>query len=204
MTTRRSLLLGAAGAVTVSALAGAPDAAFAQGAVIDITRARTNPIPIAIPDFAGTGDGQRFGRDIARVVQDNLRNSGLFRPVARQAFIQTPESAAQTPRFQDWRVIGAQALTTGRATIQGGNLRVEFLLWDILPENRLEGTAFTAATGNWRAIAHMISDAIYERLRGENGYVNTRSVDLAESGPRDRRLRRLALMEQDGGQNAVL
>jgi TolB protein len=122
MTTRRSLLLGAAGAVTVSGLAGAPDAAFAQGAVIDITRARTNPIPIAIPDFAGAGDGQRFGRDIARVVQDNLRNSGLFRPVQRQAFIQTPESAAQTPRFQDWRVIGAQALTTGRA--DGGASRI--------------------------------------------------------------------------------
>ena len=107
MTTRRSLLLGAAGAVTVSALAGAPDAAFAQGAVIDITRARTNPIPIAIPDFAGAGDGQRFGRDIARVVQANLRNSGLFRPVERQAFIQTPEGAAERPRWQDWRVIGA-------------------------------------------------------------------------------------------------
>ena len=101
MTTRRSLLLGAAGAVTVSGLAGLPGSAFAQGAVIDITRARTAPIPIAIPDFAGAGDGQRYGRDIARVVQANLRNSGLFRPVERQAFIQTPEAAAQTPRFQD-------------------------------------------------------------------------------------------------------
>jgi TolB protein len=146
MTTRRSLLLGAAGAVTVSGLAGAPDAALAQGAVIDITRARTNPIPIAIPDFAGAGDGQRFGRDIARVVQANLRNSGLFRPVENRAFIQTPEAAAQTPRFQDWRVIGAQALTTGRADVQGSNLRVEFRLWDVLPENQLQGTAFTAPT----------------------------------------------------------
>jgi TolB protein len=190
--------------VTVSALAGAPDAAFAQGAVIDITRARTNPIPIAIPDFAGVGDGQRFGRDIARVVQDNLRNSGLFRPVARQAFIQTPEAAAQTPRFQDWRVIGAQALTTGRADVQGGNLRVEFRLWDVLPENQLQGTAFTAPIGNWRRIAHLISDVIYERLLGEKGYFDTRVVYIAESGPRDRRLRRLAIMDQDGENNAFL
>ena len=204
MTTRRSLLLGAAGAVTVSGLAGAPDAAFAQGAVIDITRARTNPIPIAIPDFAGAGDGQRYGRDIARVVQDNLRNSGLFRPVARQAFIQTPEAAAQTPRFQDWRVIGAQALATGRADLQGGNLRVEFRLWDVLPENQLQGTAFTAPIGNWRRIAHLISDVIYERLLGEKGYFDTRVVYIAESGPRDRRLRRLAIMDQDGENNAFL
>ena len=97
-----------------------------QGAVIDITRARTDPIPIAIPDLAGAGEGVRVGRDIARVIQTNLRNSGLFRPVDRQAFIQTPEAAAQTPRFQDWRVIGAQALVTGRVLEQGGGLRVEF------------------------------------------------------------------------------
>ncbi|MFM7302875.1 MAG: Tol-Pal system protein TolB, partial [Alphaproteobacteria bacterium] len=173
MTTRRSLLLGAAGAVTVSGLAGAPHMAMARGPDIDIQRARTNPIPIAIPDFAGAGDGQRFGRDVARVVQDNLRNSGLFRPVQRQAFIQTPEVAAERPRFQDWRVIGAQALATGRADVQGGNLRVEFRLWDVLPENQLVGTAFTAPTGSWRRIAHLISDAIYERLLGEKGYFDT-------------------------------
>jgi TolB protein len=204
MTTRRSLLLGAAGAVTVSALAGAPDAAFAQGAVIDITRARTNPIPIAIPDFAGAGDGQRFGRDVARVVQDNLRNSGLFRPIQNQAFIQTAQTAADRPRWQDWRVIGAQALTTGRADVQGGNLRVEFQLWDVLPENRLQGTAFTTPIANWRRIAHLISDVIYERLLGEKGYFDTRIVYIAESGPRDRRLRRLAIMDQDGENNAFL
>ncbi len=204
MTTRRSLLLGAAGAVTVSGLAGLPGSAFAQGAVIDITRARTAPIPIAIPDFAGAGDGQRYGRDIARVVQANLRNSGLFRPVERQAFIQTAEAAAQTPRFQDWRVIGAQALTTGRADVQGGNLRVEFRLWDVLPEAQLQGTAFTAPVGNWRRIAHLISDVIYERLLGEKGYFDTRVVYIAESGPRDRRLRRLAIMDQDGENNLFL
>ena len=98
-------------------LGGVP--AFAQGgpsSVVDITKARTDPIPIAVPDFAGASpEAQRVGRDIAKVILNNLRNSGLFRPVDRAAFIQTAEAAAQTPRFQDWRVIGAQALTTGRA-----------------------------------------------------------------------------------------
>jgi len=210
---RRRGLIGAAAAslaapgILATPLLG-PRPAVAQGAapgaVIDITRARTDPIPIAIPNFAGAGEGQRLGAMIAQVIQTNLRNSGLFRPVERQAFIQTPEAAAQTPRFQDWRVIGAAALTTGRAEVQGDRVRVEFRLWDVLPEQQLQGTAFTAPMANWRRIAHLISDVIYERLLGEKGYFDTRVVYVAESGPRDRRNRRLAIMDQDGENNRFL
>ncbi|MDI3309021.1 MAG: Tol-Pal system beta propeller repeat protein TolB [Acetobacteraceae bacterium] len=177
----------------------------AQGAVIDITRARTDPIPIAVPDFAGTSpEAQRVGRDIAQVILNNLRNSGLFRPVERAAYIQTAEAAAQAPRFQDWRVIGAQALTTGRAEVSGDRIRVEFRLWDVLPEQQIQGTAFTAPRGNWRRIAHLISDVIYERLLGEKGYFDTRVCYVAESGPRGRRTRRLAIMDQDGENHRFL
>jgi TolB protein len=196
---RRRRLLGATVTLAAPGIIAAPlimpATAQAQGAVIDITRARTDPIPIAIPAFPGGGS---YGAQIAQVIQTNLRNSGLFRPVDRQAFIQTPESAAALPRFQDWRVIGAQALTTGRAEMQGDRLRVEFRLWDVLPEQQLQGTAFTAPVGNWRRIAHLISDVIYERLLGEKGYFDTRVVYVAETGPRDRRTRRLAIMDQDG------
>jgi TolB protein len=195
--TRRAIL-AAPGILAWPLAAHAQQAAPAQGAVIDITRARTDPIPIAIPDFAGQGDGQRVGRDIARVVLNNLRNSGLFRPVERAAFIQTPEAAAALPRFQDWRVIGAQALTTGRVEAGPERVRVEFRLWDVLPEQQIQGTAFTASAANWRQIAHLISDVIYERLLGEKGYFDTRVVYVAETGPRDRRTRRLAIMDQDG------
>lgn len=177
--------------------------AFAQGSgggsVVDITRARTEPVPIAVPDMAGTTpDGQRLGRDMARVILNNLRNSGLFRPVDRAAFIQTPEAAAATPRFQDWRVIGTTFLTTGRVSTSGDQLRVEFRLWDVLPEQQALGTAYNAAISNWRQIAHIISDDIYQRALGEQGYFNTRIAFIAENGPRDRRSRRLAIMDQDG------
>jgi len=199
---RRTVLFAAGATLVAPGILSWPLPSHAQapqGAVIDITRARTDPIPIAVPDFAGaTPEAQRMGRDIARVILNNLRNSGLFRPVERAAFIQTPEAAAAAPRFQDWRVIGAQALTTGRAELAGDRLRVEFRLWDVLPEQQLQGTAFTAPTGNWRRIAHLISDVIYERLLGEKGYFDTRVVYVAESGPRDRRTRRLAIMDQDG------
>jgi TolB protein len=201
---RRAALFGGM-AATLPALGGWQAAAQqTQSSVVDITRARTDPIPIAVPDFAAGGDAARYGRDIARVIVNNLRNSGLFRPVDRAAFIQSAEAAAQTPRFQDWRVIGAQALVTGRVQDQGGNLRVEFRLWDVLPETQLEGTLLTASTANWRRIGHLISDVIYERLLGEKGYFDTRVVYVAESGPRDRRVRRLAIMDQDGENHRFL
>lgn len=196
---RRTALLGAGGTVFAATLPRLGHAQ-ARSTVIDVTRARTDPIPIAIPDLPGGA----VGRDIVRVIQANLRNSGLFRPVERQAFIQSAESAAQTPRFQDWRVIGAQALVTGRVSEQGGQLRVEFRLWDVLPETQLQGTAFTAPAANWRRIAHLISDVIYKRLLGEDGYFDTRVAYVAETGPRDRRTRRLAIMDQDGENNRYL
>ena len=210
--TRRHALFGA-GAVMVApgilSWSLMPRTAMAQGtaggAVIDVTRARTDPIPIAIPAMPGnTPDGQRLGRDIANVIQANLRNSGLFRPVERQAFIQTPEAAAERPRAQDWRVVGAQALTTGKVDVQGDRVRVEFRLWDVLADQQLQGTAFTAPAAQWRRIAHLISDVIYERMLGEKGYFDTQIVYIAESGPRDRRTRRLALMDQDGENHRFL
>ncbi|UFN47458.1 Tol-Pal system beta propeller repeat protein TolB [Roseomonas sp. OT10] len=199
--TRRAALLGAA---TVAA--GVPGLrAFAQPAtpgetsVVDVTRARTDPIPIAVPALPGPQ-----GAQIAQVIQNNLRNSGLFRPIQNAAFVQSAEAASATPRFQDWRVINAKALVTGRVADQGGQLRVEFRLWDVLPEQQIQGTAFTAPAAQWRRIAHLISDVIYERLLGEKGYFDTRIVYVGESGPRDRRTRRLAIMDQDGENNRFL
>jgi TolB protein len=200
--TRRHALFGAGAAMVAPGILSwslMPRSAMAQGAVIDVTRARTEPIPIAIPAMAGTTpESQRFGRDIATVIQTNLRNSGLFRAVDRQAFIQSPEAAAATPRWQDWRVIGSQALTTGRVDAQGDRLRVEFRLFDVLAEQQLQGTAFTAPVAQWRRIAHLISDVIYERMLGEKGYFDTQIVYISETGARDRRTRRLAIMDQDG------
>ncbi|ATR20001.1 TolB protein [Roseomonas mucosa] len=198
--TRRAALLGvtaAAGAIPpLRSVLAQPAAAESR---VDITRARTDPIPIAVPALPGTR-----GAEIAQVIQNDLKNSGLFRPVQNAAFIQSAEAAAAQPNFQDWRVIGANALVTGRVADQGGQLRVEFRLWDVLPGQQIEGTAFTAPAAQWRRIAHLIADAIYSRLLGEKGYFDTRIVYVAESGPRDRRTRRLAIMDQDGENNRFL
>jgi TolB protein len=173
---------------------------------IDINRGVVQPLPIAIVDFEGDGvEATRLGRDIASVVSGDLERSGLFKPVDPKAFVQTQPSMETLPRFGDWRVIDAQALLHGRVLfLEDGRLRVEFRLWDVFAEQQMAGLAYFTAPSNWRRIAHIISDAIYKRITGEDGYFDTRVVYIAESGPHERRVKRLAIMDQDGENHRFL
>ena len=173
---------------------------------IDITRGYTEPLPIAITEFQGdTTEQAAIGRDISRVVSDNLERSGLFRPIDERAFIQDAASLRASPRFGDWRLINAQALVQGEVALQAdGRLKVTFQLWDVFAEQRLTGLAYYTTPSNWRRVSHIISDAIYKRLTGEEGYFDTRIVYIAESGPQNRRVKRLAIMDQDGANHRFL
>ncbi len=204
---RRGLMAGAASllaAAQVPVLAQATGGG--QSAVIDVSRARTEPIPIAVPDLGGPdGASAQLGQQIAGVISADLSRSGLFRLIDHAAFIQSSASPAATPNFQNWKVTGAQALVTGNVTILGGGqVRVEFRLWDILPGTQIQGTAYTTTQANWRRIAHIMADVIYERLLGEKGYFDTRIVYISATGPRDRRTKRLAIMDQDSENNRLL
>ena len=183
-----------------------PPGGGGQSAVIDVSRARVEPIPIAIPELGGSdGASAQLGRDIAGVITNDLTRSGLFRTIAPASFVQSGPSSTGAPNFQNWRVTGAQALVTGRVEAQGGgNVRVEFRLWDILPQTQIQGTAYTTTHANWRRIAHIMADVIYERLLGEKGYFDTRVVYISSTGPRDRRTKRLAIMDQDSENNRFL
>lgn len=173
---------------------------------IDITRGVVEPMPLAVADFFGTGQGEaQFGQNIASVVAADLERSGLFAPIDKKAFIQTGESLNLLPRFGDWRIINAQALVQGRVeTTVDGMLRVEFRLWDVLSEKQMVGQAYKTVPGNWRRVAHKISDAIYKRITGESGYFDSRIVYIAESGPKTKRVKRLAIMDQDGENHRFL
>jgi TolB protein len=161
---------------------------------VDVTSGHAEPLPIAINDFAG--DSQ--GKQISDVVSADLERSGLFRPISSSSFIERNLAVNATPKFPDWKAINSQAVVVGQVTASGGNLTVEFRLWDVLASNQMIGRRFTTSAANWRQLAHMISDAIYSRLTGEKGYFNTRIVFVAESGPFNRRIKRLAIMDQDG------
>ena len=177
-------------------------AATAAGAElrVDITRGHVEPLPIAIVDLAGATEADaKVGRSITQVITSNLERSGLFRPLDPAAFIGEPGGMTARPRFQDWRIINAQALVTGRIVPgEQGRLAVEFRLWDVFAEQQLVGLKLSGGTDAWRTIAHVMSDKIYERLTGESGYFNTRIVYIAETGEPDKRVKRLAIMDQDG------
>jgi TolB protein len=207
---RRDLILtsaaGAAAAMAPIPVLAQKTGGSGQSAVIDVSRARVEPIPIAVPELGG-GDGAsaQLGRDIAGVINADLSRSGLFRSIDPAAFIQAGPTTSGVPNFQNWRVTGAQALVTGQVQVLGGGqVRVEFRLWDVLPQAQIQGTAYTTTQANWRRIAHIMADVIYERLLGEKGYFDTRIVYISSTGPRDRRTKRLAIMDQDSENNRFL
>ncbi|MDA0663986.1 MAG: Tol-Pal system beta propeller repeat protein TolB, partial [Proteobacteria bacterium] len=164
------------------------------------------PLPIAVPNFIASDDvARRFSIDIAQVISDNLERSGLFRPIDKQAFISQPQSLGVNPRFANWKPLNAQALVVGEVTIEpNGALGASFRLWDVFAENQMTGLSLTTTQANWRRVAHIISDTIYERITGEAGYFDTRIVYIAENGPSDRRVKRLSIMDQDGANHRFL
>jgi len=173
---------------------------------IVINQANVQPMPIAVPSFVGNSEDEaRYGRDIANVISANLERSGLFAPADPRSFIEQTTDFSAVPQFGSWRLIRVESLITGQVVMQDdGRLRVEFFLWDVYGEQSMLGLQFFATPEGWRRVAHLITDALYERLTGESGYFDTRIVFIAESGPATRRIKRLAIMDQDGANPIML
>jgi TolB protein len=162
-----------------------------------------SPIPIAIPEFVG--DNPKLAAEISDVVANDLESSGLFKPLDRNSFLETVRDINAPPRLVDWRTIGADALAVGRVTRDAsGRLTSEFRLWDVATGKQLAGQRFATAEQNWRRVGHIIADQIYERLTGEKGYFDSRVVFVDETGPKEKRIKRLAIMDQDGANTRVL
>ncbi len=163
---------------------------------IDVNKGVIEPLPIAITDFLA---GDALGAEISGIVAADLKRSGLFAPIDKGAFIEKISNPDVAPRFDDWKVINAQALVTGRVGREAdGRIRAEYRLWDTFAGQQLSGEQFFANDTNTRRVAHIIADAIYERLTGEKGYFDTRIVYIDESGAKNARKKRLAIMDQDG------
>ena len=173
---------------------------------LDITRGIVEPLPIAFLPFAGNGnETQQIGTEARNVAAADLDRSGLFRLVDANGSQTSPPSMDELPKFADWRQRAAQALVYGRATTQpDGRLKFEFRLWDVFGEQEMLGRAYTTQSNNWRRIAHVVADAIYKRVTGEDGYFDTKIAYVAETGPSNRKVKRLAVMDQDGANNQFL
>jgi TolB protein len=179
---------------------------------IDITRGNLDPLPISVsPFFADETSKEKIkknldidnlGLEISKVIENNLRKTGLFDTLNKESFLQKPDIAHLKPRFEDWALIKSQVLITGKVSSKIINekdyIRIEFKLWDILGAKMVDGFSLTTVPTNWRRVGHKISDKVYERLTGESGYFDTRIIYVAEEGPKTQRVKKLAIMDQDG------
>ena len=155
---------------------------------VDITRGNLDPLPIAVSPLHVDIKSENYkdmkikelGDNISEIIEKNFRATGLFNPLKKEAFVQKPDIAHLKPRFEDWRLIKAQALVTGKLLIKDEKLKIEFRLWDLAAAKEMTALAFTTTPSNWRRVAHIISDKIYERLTGEQGYFDTRIIYVSE------------------------
>jgi TolB protein len=180
----------------IHSLALAQDRGCSAGTLcIDLNPRNFKPMPIAIVDFAGEA-GQ--GQQLAGIITSNLKRSGVFEPIDRARFPEASIGFDQAPNFSAWGNIGAQAVLNGRVLREGGRLSVEYRLWDVSTGKPILGQRHGVDATAWRRLAHLASDAVFERLTGETGFFDTRIVFVDETGPKDKRRKRLAIIDQDG------
>ena len=167
---------------------------------LTITDGVIEPITFAIPGFeAETAEAQLLAGDITRLVAQDLAGTGLFREVPSTAFISQISSFTQPVSFPDWRAINAQALVVGAVAVSGDQIAVKFRLYDVFSGQEMgQGLQFAGTTAGWRRMGHKVADAVYSRITGEGGYFDSRVVFVSESGPKDNRQKRLAIMDYDG------
>jgi TolB protein len=192
MISRRSLVLAGASGLIL----GPVPAARAQLNLRIGAGGQFQPMPIAVADFAGDGN---LGPQAAGIVVNNLRRSGYFAPLDKARHPEKQPSFDAAPQFEAWKAAGVQGLVTGRVTRDpSGRLKTEFRLWDIDAGQQIAGQQYFTEAGNWRRVGHIISDAVYSKITGFGGFFDTRVVFVDESGPRENRRKRLAIMDQDG------
>lgn len=168
---------------------------------VQVNRGIFSPIPIAVVDFAGDGE---LGKNIRQIIANDLGRSGLFKAISQDAYIQDTQSLQQSVRFPDWRLIKVDALVYGTIKEASGKIVVTFRLVDVFSEKQMVALEMQANSSDFRKLAHMISNAIYERLTGEKGYFTTKIAYVAETGRADQRVKRLAIMDCDGDSHRYL
>lgn len=193
----RRFMIGAGAAGLL--LPGLSRAQSAPDNAINVSGAHNAPIPIALPALTdASGNASDLGSQITQVVTSDLDHCGLFRSIDQASFV--PNSVVNgVPVWNNWNILGAQALMTGQVTSTGnGQVRVEYRLWSISQQKQVQGTAYTTAASNWRRIAHIIADDIYQQMIGEKGYFDTRAAFVSVSGKPTSPIRRMAIMDYDG------
>ena len=199
MLNRRTFIRSTSALAASTAL---PGIAFAQSGPLrlEITEGVIEPLPFALPTFIPEGNASDVAADVSRVIAADLRGTGLFRQIPQDAYISQVTNFSAPVAYPDWQAINAQALITGQVEARAdGQLVVRFRLFDVFSQAPLgEGLQFVGPADSWRRMAHTVADQVYSRITGEGGYFDTRVAFIAEEGPKNARLKRLAIMDYDG------
>ena len=179
---------------------------------VSVTGGISAPLPIAIPAMptnaavaTAAGSTDALGRQLADVMTADLKNSGLFNPLAADRLKPVAYGEVTAPQFDYWGGTGAQALVQGFVKANGdGTLTVGCYLYDVSARAELARQGFVVTPADWRRAAHKCADTIYARLTGEGPYFDSRVVYVSETGSKGRRIKRLAIMDQDGANHRFL
>ena len=188
-------------AVLLLALSASIASAQTQPLRITIDQGVIEPMPIAVPTFVARDPGAaQFASQVTSVVLADLTNTGLFRQIPSSAYITQAVGVDVQPAFADWQIINAQALIAGSVSTTGdGRVTVDMRLWDVFGSTEVgQGITLSTTQSNWRQVAHRVADVIYTRLTGEAPYFDSEVVFVSESGPKNARVKRIAVMDQDG------
>ncbi len=166
---------------------------------VDIIAGAASPTSIAVQKFEiANGASSKDAETIRTVVENDLKSTGLFRIVSHDAF---PEHVKmnEMPDFESWTAIKTQILVQAKLSLDADKkYKLEFYVWDIAGKEQIEAQSLVASKSGVRRLAHIMADAIYERLTGEIGYFDTQIIFIAETGPIQNRVKRMAIMDQDG------
>jgi TolB protein len=214
----RRLALAACAVLAAPALAQAPPPAESspnrEGGklVVDVVGGISAPMAIAVPVMptpqstdTPAGSTAALGRQVAQVVAGDLRGSGIFQPIGPEGVREITFGEVTSPGFDYWAGTGAAALVQGFVRANpDGQLTVGCYLYDVALGSELTRAGYVVAPRDWRRAAHKCADAIYSRLSGESPFFDSRIAYIAESGPKDRRVKRLAIMDSDGANHRFL
>jgi TolB protein len=185
------LLLGLGALQPVLACPG-----FAQDRYLDVRGGQFKPVLIAVTGFGGD---PTLGPQFSSIITNNFKRSVFLSPLDSKTFVETSNNPDTPPQMDSWRMLNAQFVVTGRTSRSGdGRLQTEFRLWDVASGAQIAGSQYVTDPNNARRVAHIISDMIFSKITGEKGFFDTRVVFLDETGPKEQRRKRLAIMDQDG------
>jgi TolB protein len=159
------------------------------------------PVTIAVTSFAGEEGADKIGS----IITNDFARSIFLLPVNATGFPETISNPDVSPNMDAWKTVNAQFVLTGRVLRpDGGHVTAQFRLWDVSTGEQVAGEQYTSDAGNARRVAHMIADAVFSRVTGEKGFFDSRIVFVDESGPKEKRHKRLAIMDMDGANMKTL